>query len=197
MLNKISIALLSVFVFVSAPTIVVGDLVGDIAKKAGDAVFSEVERQAIEKYYKVVAPIRGDEHEAIDDDDISDKREKDGRKRDKGKGKGESMRSDLPKGISKKLERGGALPPGLAKRNLPSDLETQLPTTPKGYERIESEGQVLLTDIATGVISDIINISNNPNTEMSKDQSVVELNAPDKVATPEKPETKWWQFWND
>ena len=114
-----------------------------------------------------------------------------------------SKKKELPKGIVKKLERGGTLPPGIAKRDLPSDLKTQLPKPPKGYERIESDGKVVLANIATGIISDIINIGSKPDAKVSKDKPVVKSSTheksetPEKSQTPEKPEKKWWQIWKD
>ena len=69
MRKKTSAILLSILFLVSAPGFVVGDVVKDIATKAAEAAFSEAERQAIEKYYEVTAPIRGDKYEVVEDDD--------------------------------------------------------------------------------------------------------------------------------
>ncbi len=126
-----------------------------LQKKAAEAAFSEAERQIIEKYYKVTAPIRGE------DDNISDSGKSEGKKSAKRKGKSKS--SKMPKGIAMKLERGGTLPPGHVGRYLSSELERQLPQPPTGYERIESEGKVILRNIASGIISDVINIVAKPN----------------------------------
>lgn len=68
------------------------------------------------------------------------------------KGKSKS----LPPGIAKNLERGKPLPPGIAKRYLPTDLVNQLPVLPSGYERIIVDGKILLVEIATRVIHDIL-----------------------------------------
>ena len=65
-------------------------------------------------------------------------------------------RKSLPPGIEKNLARGKALPPGIAKQGLPAGLLTLLPPTPKGYERILVSGKVLLVEIATQVIHDIL-----------------------------------------
>jgi len=62
----------------------------------------------------------------------------------------------LPPGIAKNLQRGKPLPPGIAKRALPSSLNALLPPPPDGYERIELSGKVLLVEIATQVIRDIL-----------------------------------------
>ncbi|MEE8495196.1 MAG: anti-virulence regulator CigR family protein [Xanthomonadales bacterium] len=62
----------------------------------------------------------------------------------------------LPSGIAKNLQRGKPLPPGIAKQYLPQGLHEALPTPPSGYERIIVGGKVLLVEIATGVIHDIL-----------------------------------------
>ena len=65
-------------------------------------------------------------------------------------------RKSLPPGIEKNLARGKALPPGIAKQVLPQGLLTLLPAAPKGYERILVFGKVLLVEIATQVIHDVL-----------------------------------------
>ena len=65
-------------------------------------------------------------------------------------------RKSLPPGIEKNLARGKALPPGIAKQGLPAGLLTLLPPAPKGYERILVSGKVLLVEIATQVIHDVL-----------------------------------------
>ena len=62
----------------------------------------------------------------------------------------------LPPGIAKNLARGKPLPPGIAKQQLPSDLVRLLPPVQPGYERIYVDGRVLLVDIATQVIHDVL-----------------------------------------
>ena len=61
----------------------------------------------------------------------------------------------LPPGIAKNLARGKALPPGIAKRSLPSGLQTRLPSYP-GHEVIIVDRNVILVDIATQLIVDIL-----------------------------------------
>lgn len=73
--------------------------------------------------------------------------------RTRGKGK---KAGGLPPGIAKNLERGKALPPGIAKQYLPADLVAALPRPPKGYERVVVDGKVLLVEVATRVIHDIL-----------------------------------------
>mgnify|MGYP001824580967 CR=1 FL=1 len=69
------------------------------------------------------------------------------------KGKG---RKSLPPGIAKNLARGKSLPPGIAKQTLPGSLIEILPPAPRGYERIEVAGKILLVEVATQVIHDVL-----------------------------------------
>ena len=71
-------------------------------------------------------------------------------------GKHKGKQDSLPPGIAKNLERGKALPPGIAKRYLPAGLNDTLPAAPAGYERLIIDGKVLLVEIATRVIHDIL-----------------------------------------
>ena len=71
------------------------------------------------------------------------------------KGNGKSGQS-LPPGIAKNLKRGKALPPGIAKQVLPASLIDLLPPPPHGYKRIAIDGKVLLIEIATQVIHDVL-----------------------------------------
>ena len=61
----------------------------------------------------------------------------------------------LPPGIARNLARGKPLPPGIAKRFLPSDLQAQLPAY-SGYEMLIAGRNVLLVSIVSGVITDIL-----------------------------------------
>ncbi|MFO1406446.1 MAG: anti-virulence regulator CigR family protein [Steroidobacteraceae bacterium] len=69
---------------------------------------------------------------------------------------GKHKSKPLPPGIAKNLARGKPLPPGIAKQQLPQDLQRMLPPVPTGYERIAVDGRVLLVEIATQVIADVI-----------------------------------------
>ena len=62
----------------------------------------------------------------------------------------------LPPGIEKNLARGKSLPPGIAKQVLPAGLLKLLPPAPRGYERILVSGKVLLVEIATQAIHDVL-----------------------------------------
>ena len=70
--------------------------------------------------------------------------------RGKGKHKG------LPPGIAKNLARGKPLPPGIAKRSLPYDLIRALPPVMDGHDRIIDAGKILLIEIATHIIIDVL-----------------------------------------
>lgn len=74
----------------------------------------------------------------------------------KNKGNKNGRNKTLPPGIQKNLQRGKQLPPGIARQALPAGLITQLPPPPKGFERIELSGKVLLVEIATQVIHDVL-----------------------------------------
>ncbi len=61
----------------------------------------------------------------------------------------------LPPGIRKNLARGKPLPPGIAKQVLPAGLVQGLPAR-SGYETIRMGVDVLLVELATGVIHDVL-----------------------------------------
>lgn len=69
---------------------------------------------------------------------------------------GRKAAKSLPPGIAKNLARGKPLPPGIAKQSLPADLSGRLPPVPRGFERIVVDGRVLLVEIATHVIHDVL-----------------------------------------
>ena len=72
------------------------------------------------------------------------------------RGNGKGKHKGLPPGIAKNLSRGKPLPPGIAKQHLPDGLVHALPAPPRGYERVIIDGKVLLVEIATQVIHDIL-----------------------------------------
>ncbi|WP_340116023.1 anti-virulence regulator CigR family protein [Pelagibius sp. 7325] len=62
---------------------------------------------------------------------------------------------ELPPGIRKKLARGGAMPPGIAKQALPDGLHRQLP--PRNGQHYEIIGtDVVLVETATRIIVDVL-----------------------------------------
>jgi len=76
---------------------------------------------------------------------------------DAGKGQPKNQKSKpLPPGIAKNLERGKPMPPGIAKQRLPDDLTRQLPPVRDGYERVVVDDRVLLVEVATQIIRDVL-----------------------------------------
>lgn len=63
---------------------------------------------------------------------------------------------DLPPGLARQLRERGQLPPGLRAKSLPPGLADRLGAPPRGYERVVVGNDVLLVEIATGVIADIL-----------------------------------------
>lgn len=61
----------------------------------------------------------------------------------------------LPPGIRKRLARGKPLPPGIAKKVAPPELVTGL-ALPSGYELVEVGLDVLLVEVATGLVHDLL-----------------------------------------
>ena len=112
-------------------TAVAALLVPALASAAVSVVFSKDEISIIQDYYAVSS---GDSHKNS--------------KKQKGK--------PLPPGIAKNLARGKPLPPGIAKQSLPGDLVRQLPPVRSGYERVIVDGRVLLVEIATQLIHDVL-----------------------------------------
>jgi len=80
----------------------------------------------------------------------------DGHATQPGKKKAKHGKKSLPPGIAKNLARGKPLPPGIAKQVLPAGLIELLPSPPHGFERITVSGKVLLVEIATQVIHDVL-----------------------------------------
>jgi hypothetical protein len=61
----------------------------------------------------------------------------------------------LPPGIRKRLARGKPLPPGIAKRPVPRVLRSSIRLR-SGYELIEIGLDVILVEVATGVVQDLV-----------------------------------------
>lgn len=116
---------------------------GIVEVAQGGGIFSDEERRIITDVLDIATGNTGSNND-------SDK----GGKKDKGnKGKGNK---GLPPGIAMKLERGGSLPPGIAKRDLPSDLTSRLPKRTDGAIRQIVGEDVVLIQKGTEVILDII-----------------------------------------
>jgi len=61
----------------------------------------------------------------------------------------------LPPGIQKRLARGKPLPPGIAKRYVPKGLRSGIRLR-SGYELVEVGLDVLLVEVATGMVHDLL-----------------------------------------
>lgn len=61
----------------------------------------------------------------------------------------------LPPGIRRNLQRGKTLPPGIAKKSVPNELRTRL-LIAEGYELVEVGLDVILVEVATNVIHDVL-----------------------------------------
>lgn len=77
-------------------------------------------------------------------------------KKNKGKGQGGGGQGVGAQGMPPGLAMNGRMPPGIAKRQLPSGLISQLPPPPKGFERVIVDNDVLLVNIATKIIHDVL-----------------------------------------
>jgi hypothetical protein len=65
-------------------------------------------------------------------------------------------RVGLPPGIAKNLQRGKPLPPGIARQHLPGDLYARLPPPPAGLEYVIVAGKLILVEVATQVVRQIL-----------------------------------------
>ena len=61
----------------------------------------------------------------------------------------------LPPGIRRNLQRGRPLPPGIAKKSVPDELQSRLQIA-EGYELIEVGLDVFLVEVATNIIHDVL-----------------------------------------
>ncbi len=69
---------------------------------------------------------------------------------------GLAKKGKIPPGHQKQLERWGTLPPGLAGRSLPYELERDLSPLPGGYIRVKLGTDVAILDEKTRVVIDVI-----------------------------------------
>ena len=74
------------------------------------------------------------------------------KRKHKGLPPGLAKRNRLPPGLAKRSD----LPPGLAKRDLPDDLAYLLPKRAKGRRLYEINGNIVLVDLATDIVLDVI-----------------------------------------
>ena len=141
------LSLFSLFLFNTTP-VLADDVATAVVREGVKASFDEFQRQMIYKYFGEHTSYR-EEHDYDRDHDYDHDHDYD-------KKGGKDKKKGLPPGIQKKLARGGTMPPGIAKRYLPDDLEHELPPPPHGYERTIVGNDVLLVDIDTGKIADIL-----------------------------------------
>ena len=132
-------------------------------------VFSEIEKRVIREALGALDPAKPadaqNQHGKADKADKGKKSEKaeksKGGKAGKEHGKdatphGLAKRDAPPPGHAKQLERNGTLPPGLAKRDLPPDVLAKLPGLPAGLERVIVGDDVVLVEMATQKVLDVI-----------------------------------------
>lgn len=62
---------------------------------------------------------------------------------------------ELPPGIRRNLARGKPLPPGIARKSAPTDLQAALHIA-DGYEIVEVGLDVFLVEVATNIIHDVL-----------------------------------------
>ena len=75
---------------------------------------------------------------------------------DRSEARGNGKPKGLPPGIAKNLARGKSLPPGIDRQQLPDGLVSILPPPPRGFDRVIVDGRVLLVEVATQVIHDVL-----------------------------------------
>jgi len=143
-MRKISFAIIALSLIFTGPVVFAEEVVTAVVKEGMKGAFNELERQTIKKYFKE------NEYVHYVEEDESQSHKGKGKNKSKGKSKG------LPPGIAMNLERGKPLPPGIAKRDLPKDLNHSLPDRHDGYERTVVGNDVVLVEIDTGNIADII-----------------------------------------
>ena len=122
--------------------------------------FNEVEKRLIRAFFAASATAVPESGDALGTGDAGASKKGKNKAKTKGKSKemppGLAKKDELPKGLAQHLERHGTLPPGLAKRNLPDDLDARLPRLGPDQERIIVDNDVLLVLRTTGRILDII-----------------------------------------
>ena len=144
-MRKISFAIIALSLIFTGPVVFAEEVVTAVVKEGIKGAFNELERQTIKKYFKENEYVH-----YVEEDDESHSHKGKGKNKSKGKSK------RLPPGIAMNLERGKSLPPGIAKRDLPQDLNYSLPDRHDGYERTIVGNDVVLVEIDTGKIADII-----------------------------------------
>jgi hypothetical protein len=135
-LTTVSAALLVTAALTTGCTTISPDLLsGSVLWQGGHSrvqvAFNDADRRQIHDYYS-----RGSSHKRLPP--------------------GLAKKKHLPPGHQKQLARNGKLPPGLARRALPNDLERHLSRLPESYARVKVGGDVVLMDTRTQVVVDIL-----------------------------------------
>ena len=146
-MRKMIFVLTGLCLLSTGPVVSAEEITSAVVKAGVQSAFNELERQMIRKYFKENEYV----HYVEDKDNHNG-----GSYKNKGKSKNKGKNKGLPPGIAKNLQRGKPLPPGIAKRDLPSGLESSLPAKHDGYETIIVGDDVVLVEIDTGKIADII-----------------------------------------
>ena len=157
-----------IFVFLAIFLLPLASVQAQETNRSGDVlerVFTEVQRQVIDDYYRGGGVGRDNEYDDDYDDDRRGKKNNKGKKNKNaaqgggnkgGLPPGLAKRDSLPPGLAKQLERYGRLPPGLEKRGLPDGLQGDLGDFYDGTDTQIVGSDVLLVETATGVILDIL-----------------------------------------
>lgn len=158
--TKITV-LTCLLLIMTASVNVAADAIDRVIESAIEGGFSEIERQMIDRYYAN----QHRQHSSYDSEHEGrsgtgtkhkDKKAK-GKNKDKKKmPPGLARKDQLPPGLQRQYQRNGQLPPGLAKRELPTDLNASLPAINRGLERVVVDTDVLLVETATGMVRDIL-----------------------------------------
>jgi hypothetical protein len=146
-MRKMIFVLTGLCLLSTGPVVSAEEITSAVVKAGVQSAFNELERQMIRKYFKENEYV----HYVEDKDNHNG-----GSYKNKGKSKNKGKNKGLPPGIAKNLQRGKPLPPGIAKRDLPSGLESSLPAKHDGYETLIVGDDVILVEIDTGKIADII-----------------------------------------
>jgi len=114
-------------------------------------VFTDLEKNIIEEFF-----VKKRDSSKVKESKSTDKKSNKGAKNKKGLPPGLAKKKELPPGLQKQLEKNGKLPPGLDKRDLPTDLQSRLPKLSDELERVIVGDDVMLIEKGVGLIFDIL-----------------------------------------
>ncbi|OFX13221.1 MAG: hypothetical protein A2516_01100 [Alphaproteobacteria bacterium RIFOXYD12_FULL_60_8] len=114
-----------------------------------DTVLTEVEKRVVRDYYAASS-----DKMAAESEDKTGKKSKVNGGKEKGGGlpPGLAKRDTLPPGLAKRQ----TLPPGLAKSALPDALRNKLPTRTAKHEIATVDNSVVLIERGTGIVLDVL-----------------------------------------